>query len=120
MAITMFEAQISMRAGREVARAVVTLRRRPRAIFCGSDVIAAGVVFEFVRHDLRVPADIAVAGYDDLDFASEMVPSLTSVRVPRFEIGLRAAELINAALSGDRPTRRIVDMGYDIVRRESA
>jgi DNA-binding LacI/PurR family transcriptional regulator len=92
----------------------------PRAVFCGSDVIAAGAVFACLRQGIRVPDDMAIAGYDDLDIAAHLSPSLTTVRVPRFDIGVRAAEMIDAAIGG-RPVAQLrVDMGFSIVWRESA
>lgn len=116
----LLEVPISMVGGRDGARALVGGRDRPRAIFCGGDVMAAGAVFECQRQGLRVPDDIAMAGYDDLDIASAMRPALTTVRIPRFEIGVRAAAMIDAALAGRRHTNRTADMGFEIIWRESA
>ncbi len=114
------EVSISMAGGRQGVHSLLDGRDRPRAIFCGTDVIAAGALFECLRRGLRVPQDVAVAGYDDLEIAGEMMPALTTVRIPRFEIGVRAAEMIHAALVGARPAKRIADMGFEIIRRESA
>jgi LacI family gluconate utilization system Gnt-I transcriptional repressor len=112
------EVPISMDGGRAGIRQL--LAGRPRAVFCSSDVLAAGALLECQRQGLAVPADIAIAGYDDLDIAAHLRPSLTTVRVPRFGIGERAAQMIDDALAG-RPVRpRSVDMGYEIMMRESA
>lgn len=114
------ETPMSMEGGRRAARELLALPKPPRALFCANDVIAAGALLDCVRAGLRVPGDFAIAGYDDLDIARELVPSLTSVRVPRYEIGKRAAELIHLALTGERPRRAIDELDFELVVRESA
>jgi len=89
------------------------------AIFVGSDVIAAGALFEAQRQGLRVPNDIAIAGFDDADIAGAVVPSLTTVKMPRYEIGARVAELFINHARGDTPRRRSYDLGFEIIARES-
>jgi LacI family transcriptional regulator, gluconate utilization system Gnt-I transcriptional repressor len=116
----MLERPLSMAGGADGVMALLALPRRPRAIFCGTDVIATGAVFACLRAGFRVPEDIAIAGYDDLEIAGQMTPSLTTVRIPRFDIGVRAAEMIDLALAGRRPERRIADMGFEIMWRETA
>lgn len=116
----MIEQPLSMQGGNIGIRALLDLTRRPRAVFCGTDVIASGAIFACNRLGLRLPEDIAIAGFDDLEIAGQMTPSLTTVRIPRFEIGVRAAEMIDCALAGQRPARLVADMGFDIMWRESA
>jgi LacI family gluconate utilization system Gnt-I transcriptional repressor len=105
------------------ARAMATLlKRRPdvRAVFCSADAIAVGALYECQRRKRAVPGEIAIAGFDDVPLAAQVVPALTTIRVPRYEIGQRAGELIAARLAG-RPVRRpIVDTGFELVVRESA
>ncbi len=50
------------------------------AIMCASDLIATGVIAEVLKHGLRVPEDISVIGFDDLPIASQLSPSLTTIR----------------------------------------
>jgi LacI family transcriptional regulator, gluconate utilization system Gnt-I transcriptional repressor len=114
------EVPMSMEGGRAAAQALLALPKRPRALFCANDVIAAGALLASVRAGVRVPDDFAIAGYDDLDVARELNPSLTSVRVPRYEIGRRAAELFHLVLSGDRPRRNVEQLDFELVVRESA
>jgi LacI family transcriptional regulator, gluconate utilization system Gnt-I transcriptional repressor len=114
------ETPMSMEGGREAVRRLLALPRPPRALFCANDVIAAGALLEAVRRGVAVPGTLAVAGYDDLDIARELLPSLTSVRVPRYEIGKRAAELIHLALTGKRPRRAVEALDFELVVRESA
>lgn len=112
--------EMTMASGRDVLDRIFALSKRPRALFCSSDVIAAGALLECQRRGIDVPGTLAIAGYDDLDFARELVPALTSVRIPRYEIGMRAAELIHQALSGKRPKRLVQALDFQLVIRDSA
>lgn len=67
---------------------------RPSAAFCGNDLVALGLLQQCVALGLRVPDDLAIVGYDDIDFAAAAAVPLTSVRQPRRELGRRAAELL--------------------------
>ncbi|HEX4883713.1 MAG TPA: LacI family DNA-binding transcriptional regulator [Casimicrobiaceae bacterium] len=105
------------------ARALATLlERRPdvRAVFCSADAIAIGALFECQRRGLAIPGDIAIAGFDDVPLAGQVVPALTTIRVPRYEIGQRAGKLLADRLA-HRPVRqRVVDTGFELVVRASA
>jgi LacI family transcriptional regulator, gluconate utilization system Gnt-I transcriptional repressor len=116
----MLQRALTMEGGVDGIRAILALPDRPRAVFCGTDVIAAGAVFGCMRLGVAVPGVIAIAGYDDLEIAAQMAPSLTTVRIPRFEIGVRAAEMIDLALAGQRPGQPVADMGFEVMWRESA
>jgi len=63
------------------------------AIFALNDVMAIGVLAALRRRGLRVPEDISVAGFDDIPFAQDLQPALTTVRVPMIELGRRAFSL---------------------------
>lgn len=85
------------------------------ALFCSSDSVALGALSEARRRGLAVPDNIAVAGFGDFEMASEHGLALTTVRVPGFAIGAEAARLISQASK-----RRVVDLGFQIVRRMTA
>jgi len=89
------------------------------AIFCSSDALAHGVLVEAQARGLSVPGDIAVIGFGDLDFAAFTYPALTTVRIDRFAIGLRAAEAILARLGGENVDEKVVDVGFQIIERGS-
>jgi len=89
------------------------------AIFCANDTIALGALSEAQRMGLKVPDDIAIAGFGDFEFANEFGVGLTTVRVPGFEIGELAAQLIlNSSSSNESPQQ--IDVGYEIIRRNTA
>ena len=89
------------------------------AVFCTSDVIALGALFECQRRGIEVPRRIAIAGMDDQEIASQCVPALTTMRMPRYEMGRRAAALLCRRLAGARVEDRVVDLGFELVLRET-
>ncbi|WP_433164335.1 LacI family DNA-binding transcriptional regulator [Kribbella sp. CA-247076] len=68
--------------------------RRPTAAFCANDLLALGLLQQCVSLGLRVPDDVAIVGYDDIEFAAAAAVPLTSVRQPRQLLGRTAAELL--------------------------
>ena len=109
---------VTFAAGAEAARALLSADGRPDAVICTNDVVAIGAMFEFMRNGLSVPDDIAVAGFEDIDMASAVCPSLTSVRVDAYEVGRISGEHIVLRLAG-KEAPRVVDTGFEIVVRDS-
>ncbi|MDR3439526.1 LacI family DNA-binding transcriptional regulator [Telmatospirillum sp.] len=89
------------------------------AVFCSSDALAHGVLVEAQARGLSVPGDIAVIGFGDLDFAAFTVPALTTVRIDRFAVGRLAAEAILSRLAGEPVAEKVIDVGFQIIERES-
>ncbi|MCF3932351.1 LacI family DNA-binding transcriptional regulator [Acuticoccus sp. M5D2P5] len=88
------------------------------AVFCVNDELAVGAVGAAIRNGRAVPDDLAIIGFSDLDVSAEIVPSLTTIRLPRVEMGRLAAE---AVLAGRRETgEKRIDVGYELVVRESS
>jgi len=94
---------------------------RPTAVFCANDLLALGVLQEVSLRGLRVPRDIAIVGYDDIQFAAAAAVPLSSVRQPREQIGRTAAELLIEEIEdGDRHEHRHVVFQPDLVVRASS
>ena len=87
------------------------------AVFCSSDLWAAGAVFECQRRGISVPGQIAVCGFNDQEIAGQMNPPLTTIRVRRKEIGEIAADMILSRLSGDEPASTRADVRYEFIVR---
>ena len=68
---------------------------------------------------VKVPRRVAVAGFNDLEGSDQMVPALTTVRTRRAEIGAQAATMLLQLMRGESPPRSSVDVGYELVVRES-
>ncbi|WP_250494646.1 MULTISPECIES: LacI family DNA-binding transcriptional regulator [unclassified Caballeronia] len=98
------------------------LERRPDldAVFCSSDMLAAGVLFECQRRGIRVPEDVAIMGFVDLPIAAATHPGITTIRVPSLEIGKLAGDMLLDYLEGKRPANPRIDLGFTIVERGSA
>jgi LacI family transcriptional regulator, galactose operon repressor len=79
-------------AGERIAG--ISLADRPTAAFCANDLLALGLLQQCVTLGMRVPADLAIVGYDDIEFAAAAAVPLSSVRQPRHRLGRRAAELL--------------------------
>lgn len=94
--------------------------RRVDAVFCSSDMLALGVMFEAQARGIRLPEQLAVVGYGDLDFARDVVPSLTSVRVNATDIGRRAAKCIIDRAQGRVVQEPAKDVGFSIAKRETS
>jgi len=86
---------------RELAAPLFALAERPTAVFAASDMQAVGVIEAAGAAGLRVPEDVAVIGFDDIELAA--VIGLTTVRQPLRESGMRGAELLLAAIEGAAP-----------------
>jgi len=118
---------LTIRSGREAADelAVLDMKLRPTAVFAGNDLVALGLLQGFTAHGLRVPADVAIVGYDDIEFAAAAAVPLSSVRQPREELGSAGARLLFAAIEAIESGRHLQHEHQRfqpqlIVRRSSA
>lgn len=112
------EVRYTLDDAREAARQLLTGRNVPTAIACGNDVLAYGVMLEAERKGLKVPSDLSVVGFDDLEWSRHLRPALTTLHVPTDLTWKGAGEYILARLDGHKvPTHYEVD--YALVIRES-
>lgn len=77
--------------------------QRPTAVFAHSDITAYAVMKAAADAGLRIPEDVSVVGFDDIESAGQVPPPLTTIRQPFFEMGIRAAEILMDRLSGSAP-----------------
>jgi len=105
-------------AGKEIAD--MPREERPTAVFCANDLVAMGVLQELTQRGLRVPADVAILGYDDIDFAAAAAVPLSSIRQPRRQLGRTAAlMLLEEANNPEGHEHRHVVFQPDLVERVS-
>jgi LacI family transcriptional regulator len=93
--------------------------KRPTAAFCANDLLALGLLQAMTRFGLSVPGDLAVVGYDDIEFAEAAAVPLTSVRQPRELLGRTAARLLLEEASGEFHTHQQVRFRPELVVRAS-
>jgi DNA-binding LacI/PurR family transcriptional regulator len=92
----------------------------PTAVFCDDDVIAAGLYLAARERGIRVPEELSVVGFDDMEFARVLEPPLTTVALDADLLGSTAFELLEARLSGRRTRRRVVLPAELLVRGSTA
>ncbi|MGI1661457.1 LacI family DNA-binding transcriptional regulator [Palleronia sp. KMU-117] len=90
----------SLESGHEAARRILAMAERPTAVFCSADMVAFGLIAGLQAGGLRVPQDISVVGFDDIEMSRSYVPALTTIRQDRHRLGRRAAEVLLARLKG--------------------
>jgi LacI family repressor for deo operon, udp, cdd, tsx, nupC, and nupG len=94
------EGDFSMETGGEAAERALALADRPTALFSFNDQMAIGAIQRLQGMGCRVPDDVSVAGFDDIDFAAFTSPPLTTVRQPSILMGETAMRLLHQRLSG--------------------
>lgn len=105
--------------GRDLAAELLALPDRPTAIVCGDDLQAMGAYEAARRAGLRIPDDLSVVGFDDVDQAGWLAPGLTTVRQPFTEMGATAARLALALADGQTLARNRYELDTHLVIRES-
>ena len=110
----------TVRAGGESVSALLAEAPDIDAVFFANDDLAVGALLACQRRGIDVPGTLAIAGFNGLEFSGEVLPRLTTVRTPRFDIGRRAAELIVARLGGEDSQNRRFNMDFKLLKRESA
>jgi len=110
----------SFKHGAELFIKLISQHSDVDAIAFSNDDLAAGALLEATRRGMRIPEDIAIAGFNDLHFSEELIPPLTSVSVPRYEMGKQAAECLLYKIDNkEQPIFDQVDVGYSVVIRQS-
>lgn len=115
------ERQSTVTLGAELFAGILSRWPDVDAVFCGNDNLALGCLFECQRRGIRVPDDLAIVGFNDIEFCASTHPSITSVATPRYEMARRAAGAVLEIVrgSGKRPPERRTDMGFRIMERQS-
>ena len=109
----------SMALGALMLEQILAHRPAVDAIFFCNDDLAQGALLTALRLGVRVPEDVAVAGFNDLTGSAEMVPPLTTVRTRRDEIGAAAARMLLTLMQRHEPPQSTIDVGFELVVRGS-
>jgi len=108
-------------SGFEAAEKMILRGKSFDAVFCANDQMAVGVMKACIDHGLRIPEDVAVMGNDDIFPASIVSPSLSSIHVPKVDMGaIATTQLLDQIESGEMRKRRLVTaLDFKIIARES-
>ncbi len=113
------EGDFKLESGQQAVKELLALKNRPTAIIAANDLMAMGAMRELARAGLRVPKDISVVGCDDIWLAKLTDPQLTTIMIPRAEIGAAAVEAVLQTHSGDGRSGREIRIPTQLLVRES-
>jgi LacI family gluconate utilization system Gnt-I transcriptional repressor len=118
--VATFEGPTTYAHGRSAVARHLDSGAKPDVIVCSSDWSAHGALDELRYRQLRVPQDVAVVGFGDLDFASELEPALTTVKIDGSVIGNQAAEFLMLRAQSKPIKKPVVDIGFTLIARDSS
>ena len=110
----------SIALGGRMFEQIISAQPDVDAVFFCNDDLAQGALLAALRLGVAVPQRVAVVGFNDLTGSDQMLPPLTTVRTPRAEIGHAAARMLLALMNGEAVASPCVDLGYELVVRDSA
>lgn len=112
------EQPFTLEGGRAGLRIAMELVPRPTAIVCSTDVTCMGAIAEARLMGIKVPEELSITGFDDIEFAAVSVPALTTVKVPSFQIGISSANNMVALIEG-KPLARRERVQIELIVRQS-
>jgi len=114
-----YEGDFKLESGQQAVKAFLALKHRPTAIVAANDLMAVGALRELGRAGLQVPKDISVIGCDDIWLAKLTDPQLTTIMIPRAEIGSAAVEAVAQVNSARGHAGREIRIQTELLVRES-
>jgi len=117
--VCVLEGNYRVDAGASAVREVLSRRQIPTVVFCGNDLIAMGAMGALEESGMRVPEDVSVIGIDDIFFSFLARPPLTTISVPREQLGVKAFEALDRMLKLKRRKGMTYTLETDLVVRKS-
>jgi LacI family transcriptional regulator len=117
--LRVIEGRNSIESGAQAVHELLTGSEMPTAILCSSDLTAVGAIQTLTRSGLRIPEDVSVVGLDDIPLAELMTPPLTTVHIPRQELGRTAFSILHRMLSSESDTGSEVVLDTCLIVRGS-
>ena len=109
----------SLRSGRRAVTSLSSVNNPPTAIFCCNDEMAIGAMRRIKRSGFRVPEDVSIVGFDDIEFASYVDPPLTTISQPTEELGKMAFSVLLDLLEGRTPEQTDFVLPTELIVRDS-
>lgn len=118
--IALANADYSFKSGKSAAFKLLEQKDRPTAIFCISDILALGAITAAKELGLRVPEDLSVIGFDDVDDTTMFHPYITTVAQPCYELGKESFRILNACMNNGEEINKKIVLPHKFIIRESA
>ncbi|MDQ0158236.1 LacI family DNA-binding transcriptional regulator [Alkalibacillus salilacus] len=109
--------QLNFDSGIEATKRIMNLKDRPTAIFSVSDLLAVGALKEMNRTGVKVPEEMAIIGFDNIEFSNMTYPTLTTIAQPMYQLGTVAANMLIEKVNGGEVTNTILN--HELLIRES-
>jgi DNA-binding LacI/PurR family transcriptional regulator len=109
----------TLQEGMKAMQKLLSMRKPPSAVFAASDMLAVGALAAAREKGFRVPEDVSIAGFDDIDFAAFSNPPLTTVRVPASQMGEMAVGMLMEMIEGNSGEIRQITLDTELIVRES-
>ena len=105
------QTKYSLVNGREGIKSFLSLKNSPTAIFCSNDFLALGAMEGAREAGINLPDDLSIVGFDDMEIASFVTPSLTTIRQPAYELGKLGTEALIYLICNktDKPVHKILE-----------
>jgi LacI family transcriptional regulator len=117
--LEIYEGDFRLEGGRRVAREMLTAGNLPTAVVVANDMMALGLMKEFYERGLNVPDDISIVGFDDIAFAELSNPPLTTICLPRVELGRKAVEALMATIEHPDSMGVEINVSTSLILRDS-
>ncbi len=111
--------EVSYSLGYSAASQLLGASEKPDAIFCAADVFAISVIKAAKRYNLRVPEDVGVVGFDNIEVASMTNPGLTTINQPSYQIGFTAGETLFEKIVDPTSRPRSILLDTELIARDS-
>lgn len=113
------EENTTRQSGYDAARKLIKLNKNITAIFACNDAMAIGAMQYLKANNIKIPDDISIIGFDDVESGLMTDPPLTTIRVPKVELGIEAIKLINDMLHNNSKNTRKILVPVELVERKT-
>ncbi|PFG45831.1 LacI family transcriptional regulator [Vibrio sp. ES.051] len=102
-----------------VAEQITAMDKRPTAVFCFNDTMALGLMSRLQQNGIKVPDDVSVIGYDNIELAEYFSPPLTTIHQPKRRVGKNAFEILLERIKDKEHEKRVFEMQPELVIRNT-